>query len=162
MEMLQFTSNWKLLVSNRATWVTTVSDNKDTGNQTVTQNGSTPVVECIITWYNMWIQLPYLGPDWCLNITPHFSNSRRTRLVSPVENLYEEYRRKELNLYHIILQGTYNLGLPNYHPGKSKHEQANATMPGGSTHESWRIVTKAISRTNSTMCIRACQHIFLS
>lgn len=35
----------------------------------------------------MCIQLASLGPGTCFKITPHFSNSRKTRLVSPGENL---------------------------------------------------------------------------
>lgn len=48
----------------------------------------------------MCIQLAFLGPGTCFNITPHFSNSRKTKLVSPGENLHgniwdKQYRQEQ-------------------------------------------------------------------
>ena len=39
------------------------------------------------TWYRMCIQLASLGPGTCFKITPHFSNSLKTKFVSDGENL---------------------------------------------------------------------------
>lgn len=35
----------------------------------------------------MCIQLASLGPGTCFKMTPHFSNSRKTKFVSAAENL---------------------------------------------------------------------------
>jgi len=40
-------------------------------------------------WYKICIQFASLGPGTCLRTTPHFSNSRSTKLVSPGKNLAE-------------------------------------------------------------------------
>ena len=40
------------------------------------------------TWYKMCIQLASLGPETCFKISPHFSNSLKTKLVSYGENLH--------------------------------------------------------------------------
>lgn len=55
------------------------------------------------TWQRMCIQLAFLGPGTCFSTTPHFSNSRKTKLVSPGENLSKQVFQKSTTLHRCVL-----------------------------------------------------------